>query len=174
MGRTCAYCLTDNPVPAQYCRACGRQLLEPVPGDQPAGDGGPTPAVLGCPVGFAPCFNSHGIYYRWEAVGIGSFFGCEYVGLTLVNGAQTVVDVELQLTGRKADRQVLFELQRKVHRLERGQSIGLEIARHELPDVPEHLDVTVVSVKPPPDESSQERRTSCQRPWWSSSWEGYS
>jgi len=172
VARTCAYCLTDNPAPAQYCRECGRELLEPIPGDQPqAVADQPAPAAMTCPVGFTPCVNSNEIYYRWDAVGVGSFFGCEYLGVTLVNGGQTVVDVELQLTGRDAERQVLFELQRKVHRLERGQSMSLEIAQHELPAMPEHLDLTVVSVKPPPDKESAERRKSCQRPWWSSSWE---
>jgi hypothetical protein len=143
-----------------------------MPGDQPQSDAQqPAAPTLTCPVGFTPCLNSNEIYYRWEAVGVGSFFGCEYVGVTVVNGGQTVADVELQLTGRNADRQVVAELQRKVHRIERGQSISLEVASHELPGVPEHLDVTVVSVKPPPDEESTERRKSCQRPWWSSSWE---
>lgn len=167
MARSCSFCLTDNPAAARYCGQCGREL----PGRAGGGGGSGEPAgPLVCPVGFTPCLNSNEVYYRWQAVGAGSFFGCEYLGVILVNGGQTLVEVELKLTGRGADQQPRFELQRKLYRIERGQSVSLEIARHELPEVPEHLDVTLVSAKQPPDEEAGERRPSCQRPWWASSW----
>ena len=41
----------------------------------------------------------------------------------------------------------------------------------ERPEVPEHLDVTIVNAKQPPDGDSGEGRTSChQKEWWDSSW----
>ena len=102
-------------------------------------------------------------------MGKGSFFGCEYLGVTLLNGGQTAVDIRIRLTGRKADDESLFELERNVHRMERGQPISLELPREELPGAPERLEVSVGSVKRPPPGDRQERTESC-KPWWSSSW----
>lgn len=171
MARICPRCSADNPVLARFCCQCGQALGEasaggPVaPGDGPGGETG----VLSRPAGFDSCPDSPGFYYRWEPVGKESFFGCEYLGLTLLNGGHSVVEVRLRLTGRDAAGEVLFELERKVHRMQRGQPVVLEIPRDQLPGIPQSLEVSVVSTKRPPSDEPQERRQSC-KPWWSSSW----
>jgi hypothetical protein len=172
VGRVCDQCSAENPALARFCCQCGNRFgEEPAPqgGGQPAGQA--AAAVLACPASFDPCPESPGFYYRWETIGKESFFGCEYLGVTLFNGGAAVIEVRVRLTGRDAAGEVLFEIERNLHRMDRGQPMGLEVARHELPGVPENLDVTVVSVKRPPESDSQKRSESCQKPWWSSSWE---
>ncbi len=128
---------------------------------------------LTCPVGFTPCLDSTDLYYRWEAAEKESFFGCEYLGVTLFNGGDVLVDVRLKLSGRDAGGNLLFEIERKVHRMDRGQPTSFELARHELPEVPEVLEMALIGGQHPPEDESKERRQSWS-PWWSSQWEGYS
>jgi len=171
MTRVCGQCSAQNPPLARFCCQCGRQFPEAPPEEVRMTGADAEAAVLACPGGFHPCADSPGFYYRWQAIGKESFFGCEYLGLTLFNGGPATTEVHLRLTGRNPGGEVLFDIERNVHRMDRGQPVTLEVARHELPGVPEHLDVTVVSAKRPPDSASEERSESCQRPWWSSSWE---
>ncbi|HUU83288.1 MAG TPA: hypothetical protein VM243_07275 [Phycisphaerae bacterium] len=164
MGRVCPQCSAQNPALARFCCQCGRALDDAPSG----GPGGGSSSVLSCPAGFQPCLESPGFYYQWVSVGKESFFGCEYLGLTLLNGGDPAVEIRIRLTGRDATGEVLFELERNVHRMERGQPASLEIPRDQLPGVPESLDVSVVSSKRSPPDEPQERRQSC-KPWWSSS-----
>lgn len=125
---------------------------------------------MACPAGFAPCDGELGCYFSWEAVGQGSFFGCEYVGVALFCGIDDARDVRLRCTGYDDQNRLLFELERSVHRIARGQVVSLEIPRHEMPAVPHQLRVTVVAMKHPLPDDAKERSSTC-RPWWSSSWE---
>lgn len=170
MARICPRCSADNPVLARFCCQCGQALGEASSGSPVAQDrvAGGESAILRCPAGFDPCVESPGFYYHWEVIGKESFFGCEYLGLTLFNGGAAAAEIRIRLTGRDAEGEVLFEFERNVHRMERGQPISLEIPREDLPGgVPNHLDVAVVSSKRPPQDQQEERTESCQ-PWWSS------
>ena len=93
--------------------------------------------------------------------------------MTLLNGGDNAVEIRVRFAGRDAAGEVSFELERNVHRMERGQPVSLEIPREQLPGVPDSLEVSVVGTKCPPPDEPQERRQSC-KPWWSSWSEGSS
>ena len=168
MAVDCPKCAADNPAAARYCCRCGR----PMPSTQSREQAESLPAEpLSCPVGFEACDAAEHLYYRWEAVGTESMFGCEYLGVTLFNGGSSLADVRLMLNGRGDEDQTLFELERGIHRIERGQSVSLEIARNELPSVPQRVEVALVSSSTPKDDKSTEGKKSWnQQRWWDSSW----
>ena len=102
VGRVCPQCSAENPDLARFCCQCGRAFAR-APSGSPAGQGGGVgggSAVLSCPAGFKPCPGSPGFYYHWDPVGKESFFGCEYLGITLLNGGDNAVEIRVRLTGR--------------------------------------------------------------------------
>jgi len=170
MARVCPRCSAAGPEIARFCPQCGQALTADA---REAGGGPERPASterLVCPAGFSPCLNSTGLYYRWEAVEKDSFFGCEYLGITLLNGETALGDVGLRLTGRDNQHRLLFDLERRVHRMDRGQSLTLEVARHELPQIPDVLEITLLGAQRLAEDEPEERRKPCT-PWWSSQWD---
>jgi len=167
MAKSCSYCGADNPQVARFCRRCGRSFTASSTGSAvPQSKESAEP--LACPTGFSVCSNNEHFYWRWEAVDARSFFGCEYIGVTLLNGGPDVVDVRVRITGYEAGGQVFFTLERKIHRLDRGQPISLEIPGHEVAKkVPDRLEVAIVATQSPESQDrSPERRN---QPWWCSS-----
>lgn len=162
MRQTCPHCLSSNPAVARYCSQCGTLLAGGSQG------GLEQPAIL--PRGFLPCPGNEQFLFSWELVGPSSMFGFEFLGVAVLNRGEAVHQVRLRCTGFDADEQLVLDVERGIHRLDSGQTVCVEIARHEIPSAPARVEVSVVAWEPLAAQP-QERRSEC-RPWWSSSWEG--
>lgn len=126
----CPRCRRANLEHARYCANCGLPLSGSA-GEHAGRVKHPQPVAA--PDGYRPCDDAVQMYYACESgFGGASLIGTEGVRIRVFNAGYDLLDVVFQVSGRGADGQALFSLERSVDELPQGGERLLEVPSYEV------------------------------------------
>jgi hypothetical protein len=135
MPLPCPRCASTNPDVARFCRNCGLALKLGAQGVLGAGHA-LHPEPLDPPADWRPVASGAHLHYAWEALGGGKpLLGTETLTLRAFNGGYDLANVALRIDCLDERGAVRVALARELTVWRRGQTVELEIASYDLPDV---------------------------------------